>query len=181
MDFGGTITVSQDTFGQLLSEISDAALENGFDALVFVNGHGGNIPLIDSAVSTVGVDNPDVEISGVTYFELATDFVADIRDSDVGGMAHGGEFETALMLYLYPELVQMDAAESIPLEEPDERAIDDMFVGGPLSVYRPFIEYSASGAIGDATVATPEKGKKLYSYLTDEIAAILRDIHDRVA
>lgn len=173
---GGTITLELENLLVLLENVADSALENGFDGICFVNGHGGNASLVDNAVSTVGKSHPDVEVTGLTYFQLAESFVDDIRESDVGGMAHGGEFETSLMLHLHPELVEMEDADAEYLDEPYERGTRDLLIGGALSTYRPFEEYSESGAIGDPSLASAEKGAELFDRLTDELADVLRNV-----
>jgi creatinine amidohydrolase len=178
LPFGGTISGEFDTLKTQLEEIADTALENGFDAVLFLNGHGGNTALIDVVTSEVGRAHPDVEALGATYFELATDLVMEVRDSDLGGMAHGGEFETSLLLHLDPDLV----GEEMPAEhwdEPYELGGDDLVQGGPLAVYRSFAEYSESGAIGAPSLASAEKGERLYEGLTDALAALLREVHER--
>lgn len=180
LPFGGTITVDFETLLALLEDVADSILENGFDAIMLVNGHGGNVPLVNAATSTIGADQHIAEILAITYFNLAETFIDSIRDSEDGGMAHGGEFETSLMLHLYPELVDLGAAEPNYLEEPYEHGLDDMMAGGPLTVYRSFDEYSDSGAIGDPTLATAEKGEAIYEHLGEELESILLEIHDQV-
>lgn len=177
--FGGTLTADFRTLLTALEDVATAGLDNGFDAVLFLNGHGGNASLIDAATSTVGTRH-DAQVLGLTYFELATAFIDEIRDSDVGGMAHGGEFETSLMYHLRPDLVrdgdgEMDATY---WEEPYERGSKDLLEGGPLSVYRTFDEYSESGAIGDPGLASAEKGEAIYERLGDELEAVLRAIHE---
>jgi len=178
MAFGGTITLEFDVMLESLENIADSALSNGFDAILLLNGHGGNMPLISAATSMIGNDHADVEVLGLTYFELATAFIDDIRDSDVGGMAHGGEFETSLMLYLRPALVKEDQFQATPLEEPYDLGNRDLLEGGPLHVYRGFEEYSASGAIGAPELASAEKGENLYRRLGDEIESLLWQVHE---
>lgn len=177
LPFGGTITVGFDTLMALLEDVADSVLDNGFDALLLVNGHGGNGPLVTAATSTIGEAHPDAEILSVTYFTLAQAFIDDIRDSGPGGMSHGGEFETSLMLHLHPDRVDMDQADADYLDEPYTHGLDDMMAGGPLSVYRSFDEYSDSGAIGDPGLATAEKGAEIFERLGDELEAILTEIH----
>lgn len=179
LPFGGTLSLSDDTLRQVLVETADAALENGFDAILLLNGHGGNASLISTTTSAIGSDHPDVEVLGLTYFELADSFIDEIRESDVGGMAHGGEFETSLMLHLRPELVREDELEGTYMDEPYEQGTKDLLSGGPLSVYRTFDEYSESGAIGDPALATAEKGAEIYARLGDELERILTAIHEQ--
>ncbi|WP_233752316.1 creatininase family protein [Halorussus halophilus] len=118
-------------------------------------------------------------MTGLTYFQLAESFADEIRESDVGGMAHGGEFETSLMLHLHADLVRMDNADAEYLDEPYERGTKDLLVGGTLSTYRPFEEYSESGAIGDPSLASAEKGAELFDRLGDELADVLRAISEQ--
>jgi len=178
LSLGGTISGEFETLLSLLQEIANAGLENGFDALLFVNGHGGNTALIETAVSEVGRENPSTETLGVTYFELAAPFITDVRDSDLGGMAHGGEFETSLLLHLHPELVTEDRLAEY-WDEPYELGGKDLLHGGPLAVYREFEEYSESGAIGDPTLASAEKGETIFRGVVDELADLVSNVHER--
>lgn len=178
MSFGGTLTGEFDTLLDLLEEVAASGLDNGFDAVVFVNGHGGNTSLIGAAVSTVGGAHPDAEVLGLTYFELAASFADEIRESDPGGMAHGGEFETSLMLHCHPESVR-DDADAEYLEDPYDHTNEDLLVSGPVSVYRPFDEYSDSGAIGDPGLASAAKGERFFDGIVDELSDLLSEVHER--
>jgi creatinine amidohydrolase len=175
---GGTLFGEFETLLSLLQEIAGSGLANGFDAALFVNGHGGNTALIETAVSEVGRDHPDAEITGLTYFELAASFIEDVRDSELGGMAHGGEFETSLLLHLHPDLVADDRPAEY-WDEPYDQGGTDLMQGGPLAVYREFEEYSASGAIGDPTLASAEKGETILEGLADELSTVVTDIYER--
>lgn len=180
LTFAGAVTGEFETLLTHLEEIADSALNNRFDALFLLNGHGGNTALIDAAVSRIGQQHPDREILGLTYFDLAAEFIDDIRDSENGGMAHGGEFETSLMAHLHPELVG-DEMPATYWDEHYELGSQDLLVGGPLSVYRTFDEYSDSGAIGDPSLASAEKGEHLFERLLDSLADVLVDIHGKNA
>lgn len=177
LPFGGTVSLEREALSAHLEGIAGTALENGFDALLLLNGHGGNAALIDSVVVSIGADHPEVEVTGLTYFALAAEIADDVRDSPIGGTGHGGEFETSLMLHLHPELVDMDRAEGTMMESRYDLARKDIFSAGPLSVYRPFTAYSDSGVIGDPTLATAEKGERLFDYLRSAHATLFEEIH----
>ena len=179
MPFGGTITLEHDDLLDCLEGIADSALDNGFDALLLLNGHGGNRSLVGSATSTIGTQHPEAEVLGLTYFQLAGAFIDEIRDTDLGGMSHAGEFETSLMLHIRPELVREDRMEGTDMDEPYPRGIKDLTTGGPLSVYRDFLEYSESGAVGDPTAASAEKGDLLLDALCEEMEDVLTRMHER--
>lgn len=179
LPFGGTVTLSARGFIDTLTEIASTALSAGFDALLLLNGHGGNIALIDVVTSVLGADNPDVEVLGLTYFHLAPDIIEETRESEVGGMGHGGEFETSLMLYLYPDTVDPDELSGTYMDEPYELASGDLTESGVLSTYRPFTAYSDSGAIGDPALATADKGERLYTAIGNAVGGLLEEIHDQ--
>jgi Uncharacterized protein, putative amidase len=177
LPFGGTVTLDRETLAAVLEEVADSALENGFDAVVFVNGHGGNTALVDAVSASVGAAHPDVEVVSLTYFALAGEIAAEVRDSETGGMAHGGEFETSLMLHLHPDLVDMDKADGDMMEGPYDQSRQDLFEGGPVSVYRPFTAFRESGAVGDPTLADVEKGQRLFDHLCATLGALFEEVH----
>ncbi len=181
MGFGGTVTLDHDDLLTVLEGIGESALENGFDALLLLNGHGGNASLISSATSTIGRHHSEVEVLGLTYFQLATEFISDIRESDVGGMGHAGEFETSLMLHLRPDLVREDRLEGTPQDEQYDQAGQDLLVGGPLSVYRTFEKYTESGAIGEPELASAAKGEEIFENLGEQLSDLLNQIHEQNA
>lgn len=179
--FGGTLSLPFDTMKRMLIDLADSALDNGFDALLLVNGHGGNKALVSAVLGEIGRAHPDTEVAGFTYFELAADAIEDLRESGPSGMAHGGEYETSLMLYLLEELVSESDLEAAYYDDDYEHGGVDLLKGGPLSAYRPFTEYSESGAVGDSTLSSAAKGEQIFELVTDEYEAILRSVHEQTA
>ena len=178
LPFGGTVSAEFDTLSDTLSEIADSALGQSFDTLLFLNGHGGNRPLIAAATDRVGAEQPDTEILGLTYFELAGELVDEIRESESGGMAHGGELETSLMLHLHPELVDEERMTATHWEAEYEEAPSDLLGSGPLSVTLDVEDWSESGAMGDVSRVSAEKGERLFVGFVDALEALLRRVHE---
>lgn len=179
MAFGGTLTVPFRVLLDLLTNVVESGKENGFDSVLIVNGHGGNTALISAATSEVGARSADCQILSCTYFQLAAPWIDEIRDSDIGGIGHGGEFETSLMLHLRPDLVREDELNVTYRAEHYSHTSREMFDGGQLSPYRSFAEMSETGELGDPTLASAEKGEELIANLVAELAIIVREIHDR--
>jgi creatinine amidohydrolase len=174
--FGGTITTELTHLLWLLQDIGQSVLDAGFDALMIVNGHGGTIALADCAVYTIGPAYPDRDVTGLTYFNLVPSFVDDLRDSELGGMYHGGEFETSLMLHLRPDLVGDELIDD-PKENRYEYHNKDLTTPGVLTVYNDFDALTDHGALGVPSAASAEKGEQLFSRLTAELADIILAIH----
>lgn len=179
--FGGTLSLTLERLLGTLEGVGRTGIDNGFDGLVLLNGHGANGPAIDGAVSTLGSTHPSVEVVGLTYYHLAADIADDVRNSATGGMSHGGELETSLMLYLYPELVDLDRIEAWEHREMAYRhAAPDMVADGRINVYRSSDRYSASGVEGDPTAASVDTGERIYEHVGDELEALLRDMHGAI-
>jgi creatinine amidohydrolase len=176
--FGGTVTGAFDTLHAQIEQVADSALDNEFDTLLFLNGHGGNGPLVSAATATVGQTHPEAEILGLTYFELGVYFADDVRESDVGGISHGGELETSMMLHLYPELVDDEQMEATQWETGYDQAPSDLLDAGPLSVTLDVAKWSESGAMGDVSAVSAEKGQRFLDGFVDEMEALLRAVHE---
>lgn len=179
MSFGGTLTIGLDTMQDVIRDIVASTLDNGFDAVLLLNGHGGNMSIISSLAQELGSNNPDVEILALTYFQLASAFIDEYRETKKGGMSHAGEFETSLVMHLRPELVREDLIEGTPREAPYPWGQKDMFDRGSLSVGDPIERRTTTGAVGEPETASEEKGEKIYDDLGDELQGLLVRVHDR--
>jgi creatinine amidohydrolase len=180
MSFGGTISIGVRGLLDVLERVAESVFANGFDALLFVNGHGGNTDVLGSAVQEIA-EVQDAEVLGLTYFQLAPEVVESVRESDVGGIAHAGELETSMMLHLRPDLVREDAIEATPYEKPYEGESEDLTESGYLASGRPFSSYTESGAVGRPELATAEKGEAFFEGFRDAFAGLLEEVHDEHA
>ena len=85
-----------------------------------------------------------------------------------GSVWHAGELETSLMLYVKEELVDMKAATA-------EFPPVPLLYGKKPVPWRTFIE---SGAFGDASAATAEKGRELFELICRELQEQIRCIKE---
>lgn len=177
LPFGGTVSLSVDHMLDALEDVAETLLPNGFDALLFLNGHGGNGPVVGAALNTIGPAHPEVDVLSLMYFDLLAPHAAEIREGEVAG-THAGEIETALMTHLRPELVHEDRAEPVEHATAYPSAGSGIFDPGPLSVYRPYDAYTPTGSAGDPTAATAEGGERIFGLIGDELEAVLREVHE---
>lgn len=180
MPFGGTLTLDFPEMLNMLESVGRSALDNGFDAILLLNGHGGNMSLLNTAVNQIGAEHPDIEVSGLTYFYLASSLIEEVRDSDAGGMMHGGELETSLMLHLRPELVNEDEMTAVYAERKHDLLLEDLFGSGPRSSYSTFADHTDTGVMGDPTLASAQKGETIFEHIAEEMGSLLEDIHEEV-
>ena len=68
-------------------------------------------------------------VACLTYFTLAREAIAGLRDSAPGGMGHACEFETAMMQHLRPELVALAMAE-VTYPDPGSAYLSTDLLGG---------------------------------------------------
>ena len=144
--FAGTLSIGHAAQRAVLVELGRSA---GWAArLVFVNGHGGNLPTVAEAAVQLRAEGRDVAWSGCAV---------------PGGDAHAGRTETSLLLALDPAVVRLAAAEvgnTAPLRE----LMPVLTSGGVRAA-------SANGVLGDPRGATAAEGEALLATLV----ANLRD------
>ena len=183
MDFHGTISIDWDVFIRYVKNVCCSLAHHGFARILIVNGHGSNTSPVDLAARLTIVEHEGrVLCATVNHWglERVRKFGEQLRDSSFGGGAHAGEYETSLYLALRPGLVDMRRAvdERTPL--PESFAIDLLAGTHPEGSAAHLMPYwsslSASGVMGDATKATPEKGEKLLEAARDSLIDLIREL-----
>ena len=147
--FPGTISVGHDALYAVLVELGRSACRWAA-RLVFVNGHGGNLPTVPAAVQQLCAEGRAVAWFGCTV---------------AGGDAHAGRTETSIMLALAPQLVRTEraaAGSTAPLHE----LIGELRAGGVRAV-------SPNGVLGDPAGASAAEGEDLLAAMT---AALVRGL-----
>lgn len=175
---GGTVTLEKETMLALLEDVCTSISEMGFDRILVVNGHGGNRSIASLVTADLGVSLEGVDIAELTYFDLAADAMESVRRGENGSAYHAGEFETSLMLYLYEEHVDPDAAVDDPVTPRSAYSPQDMFEGGLLGSRETYDRVTKNGARGEPTLATAETGEKLFDAICAELASVLSALED---
>ncbi len=179
MDFPGSLTSSMET---LLNYFADAAISiarHGFTHIMLVNGHGSNAALVElaarKAVIATGAIVAAMAGNAAVEDTLVRDLIARHRKSERGGIGHACEYETALMLYLRPDLVQMDKA----VKEMGQLALKYFSWDHPTPAVYAWMDwwsrFSETGVAGDPTVATREFGELLFNATVERMIDLLRE------
>ncbi|NMF59812.1 creatininase family protein [Pseudanabaena yagii] len=173
--FAGTITMSTQTMLAVLTDIAESVYRAGFRKLALMNSHGGQPQILE----IVARDLHD-KYSDLMIFPLFTWRVPNVakdlltaKELEFG--IHGGDAETSLMLALLPEQVDMDkAVTEYPYGLPEQSMLS-MEGANPFAwVTR---DLTKSGVLGDARVATREKGEKILASLVDGWTELIEDIY----
>lgn len=178
LSFGGTISISITTYTQMVIELVESLLLKGFRRIVLLNGHGGNITPVKQALAILS-NKHDVRakpnIALVTYWELAGNIFAGELPMESPALSHACEYETSLMLHLFPEKVLQDHIQRA--KRPDSNGFipwenDESYRGVTMVKQTEFI--SGNGSSGEPELASEEKGK----YLFDQaVASLVQFLH----
>ena len=157
LNYPGTISLSADTLIAILHDIGASIARSGFRRLAFLNGHGGNMPLLNMVARDIRVAT-GLMCFNIHGFQLNEPPFA-MSEKELTYGLHGGELETSLILATNPDLVKMDLAVT---SYPDFPETDTpLFFFGPVNVAWLADDWSDTGIYGDATLGTAEKGEKL--------------------
>lgn len=160
--FPGTISLRPATLKLILREILCALEEQGVKNIVLMSGHNGNMPILKELAREM---MDEFGWRNIWYFPMAMskEVAKYIKTPIPMNTAHAGEIETAMMLYLHPELVHMDRATREFPKAPEEFA------------YRPmhWNEIMETGSFGDGGAATVELGKALIDSAVDTTAELI--------
>ncbi|WP_430504998.1 creatininase family protein [Haloparvum sp. PAK95] len=176
----GTFTVESETFQHYVRDICASAADWGVENVLLINGHYlVQDPELDVVVREL-TNEHGMRAFHVPLISGFEDAATAVRDSDVS--FHASEFETSMMLELFPELVDMDRAEAVdapddalPLTDYD--AFGDNRVGWALSADR-MDELTPTGNLGDPTVATREKGARMVDDVVGKVTQLVEALDD---
>lgn len=178
--FPGTLDLGGRVFEDFFLAIVDRLVERGAQMIYFSNGHGGNHSFLVNVVKLAGERHPACFIA-TEWLHTTGPALAQVRESGIGGMGHGGELETSYILHLRPDLVQMERAttETDFISTPNYTM--DWVEGGRLIANPPWSDDTASGIYGDGTLGTAEKGRLWLDAAVVEKLEVLREIREQHA
>jgi creatinine amidohydrolase len=156
------ISISNDLLSELLSQICISLGENGFNQIIIINGHRGNMGAVQYIPQKVERFNSKLKVFGINYWQLIE------RDFD-----HGGFVETSLMLAIAPKLVQMHKAKRGYLNKKMLHSTYTTFLSNTSS-----FKITRNGVLGDPRKATKEEGKKIISITIKNLIRTLKELDD---
>lgn len=163
-NFPGSITVSNQSMINIIVDVGISLYEQGFKTFIMMNGHLGNQNALKDAARALYEKVPDLKTYYFFYPGMNT-FAGDVRDHQSAHdiYFHACEIETSYMLYLAPKHVQMDRAIT---------DIPDIPVDADVTP-TPWEAFTESAVLGDATLATKEKGEYILERVVQNMVSIL--------
>ena len=169
-DFPGTVSVNPETLSRLVYEIGINVSRQGVLKLVIINGHGGNDPALNFAAQMINRD------AGI-FTCVDTGETSDLEVEEIAETpndAHAGEIETSTTLALRPELVAMHRAQRAVPRFSSEYL--DFSSGKGVQWYARTSAMSESGVLGDPTVASRDKGRRIWEVMVCNLVALVEDL-----
>lgn len=165
--FPGTMSVSIETLIKYVFESCENLAKNGVKKIIFMSAHGGDNLSALREVSFLLREKHEVMCAVIHVWGVISQHVPKDFWGPKLRMGHGGEPVTSVMLFLHPELVNMDQAKLNELIDIGEGFKTNNygshnFNGLLQNIYLFAEEVEKEGFMGDPTRASAEKGKILY-------------------
>lgn len=165
--FPCTFALPRKVLEDYLDYLVGKLIKDGMKNFLFITGHAGNVETINYICKKY-LNIHEIKVAQVDWWRFTNTNSNQIFDH-VGKMAHGhaSECGTSVMMYLYPELVNVDELTRI------EPHIDLQY--NNIIVLEKFNTLTPNGTIGDATVASPQKGKEIVDACVKKILSFMDD------
>ena len=161
LELGATLSLRPATLLAVMVDVIRSVDRCGFQHLVIVNGHFGNIGPMTAAIGNAETVGLTVEV--VSYWALVDqDRLAAACISDQGGIGHAGEVETSIALALDADLVVDRRLPASPGRSLSKREPGGPTGGGFIRLPRPRSE-APDGVYGDPSHARRELGELVLS------------------
>jgi creatinine amidohydrolase len=178
----GTITIRSSVLLGLMNDIARSLIHHGFSRIIFINGHGSNVKVVDPALRKLRYDTGALIAFVKPYMERYEGILKGILENppeETPGW-HSSELETSQDLAWNPELVRMERAVDtrahIPAFLPKTFSKDDGMPDAEFEGYQYFSfpmdhhEFVENGIIGNPMRATAEKGEEAFRRLSEHVA-----------
>ncbi len=166
----GTLTLTAETALKAWTEIGESIARSGVKKLVIVNSHGGNLDLISIVARELRVKCGMFVVKCQWGNFGQPEGLFSEYEKQYG--IHGGEGETSMVLYFRPELVDMNKA--IKFHSTAENTPFPPV--GPISYGWVAKDLNPEGTVGDAHLATAEKGELTAKFQAKKFLDLLKKV-----
>jgi creatinine amidohydrolase len=185
MQFPGSMRLTTATFLAVFRDVCDSLFHHGFETVVIVNGHGGNVAALTVAINQY-LETTGRRLPVANWLDLAPEVIGDLETPTT----HAEEAETSLAMAL---------GQRVDLEEATRDAFHrsdavrdaglpwtafgryDAFHRGPSAIVPMDMlrDISPSGVVGDATRATSATGQRIVDLVVPRLAQLASEFARR--
>ncbi|MBE2271935.1 MAG: creatininase family protein [Anaerolinea sp.] len=184
----GTITLRADTYLNMIYDVGRSLIHHGFNRLIFVNGHGSNVKVIDPVLRKLRNETGALIAYYKPYAERYIGMLKDVLEGPVEETPgwHAGELETSQCLAHDPKLVRLDRAVVDKAHAPkwlgEAWAKKDGMPDAEFQGYQYFNfpfeheEFTDSGIMGNPHRGTAEKGEIAFSRFSQHLIDAVEEL-----
>ena len=173
--FPGTFSLEPEQLSALIEGTGEALANIGVRRLVLSNSHGGNRHALKSAGLRLR-DELGMLVVHASWFRFPRPKDVDLPEGEWRHGLHGGAVETAIMMYLRPDLVHTSRAiRAHSLGEDMEETLHRVGPEGSASFSWLAGDLNPDGVVGDATLADSDLGERLVAHYGSVLAEIIED------
>ena len=169
--FGATLSAEVDTHIDMLCDLLTPLLEDGYQRLLILNGHGGNIDTMQVALRRLQPRWRDRILGAASYWDLAAPELAALAEGPRKNMGHACEFETSMMLALRPDLVRRERIKDDPPRE--DAALRGLYLAEDMH------QRTDHGAVGYPERASADKGRRCLDAAVGRTAEVVQALLKR--
>ncbi|KJS08894.1 MAG: creatininase [Hoeflea sp. BRH_c9] len=171
----GTLTIPATTLIEHWVELGHSIARAGIRKVVLINSHGGNEEVMGIVARELRVRARMLAVkTSWMRFGLPAGLYS---EAETAYGIHGGDVETSLMLHFRPELVAIDKAENfVSAVTRAETEFDLLRHTGPHAFAWIASDLNASGAVGEAALATAAKGEATARHQAQGFVRLLLDV-----
>lgn len=165
-NFPGTITISFDSLRNIMADILEDFIRNGFKKLLVITGHAGgsHMTAIRLAAKTVITNHQNEKHRPRIVVCSDYDFAFDLKNVEFDDRdSHAGTIETSRVMVIRSDLLRGKGEKSFPTLPKFEVVPDPE-------------RYFPSGVMGDPTAASSEKGQKINEHVIEQIAKLVEEL-----
>lgn len=163
-----SISLRSEHLIQVVRDILESTYRWGIKKIVIINGHDGNIAPIEIAAREFKAQHADARVVSLDAWWVSAGNLLPKDTFEVwDGLGHAGEGETSIALALFPDLVDMSAARGVVPDLPPH-----------LDIKWLFSELTDTGATGDPSKGSREKGEMMKAALVDAVVKSLQRLEE---
>jgi len=169
--FGATLSAEVDTHIAMVCDLLTPLLEDGYQRVLVLNGHGGNVDTFQVALRKLQMRYPQRQLTGASYWSLAEKEMAQFAEGPRKIVGHACEIETSMVMALRPELVRRSEIKNDP--PPAEPVLRGLYICEDMK------QRTGQGQVGYAEFATPEKGTKFLNAAIERTVEVIKGLLER--
>ena len=160
MSWPGTLSSRSNILKEYYLDICRSYIHHGIRRIFFFTAHLGNLRSVEYCGKLLRKEG--VLVSQVDWWRAAARAAEGLMEDTTAPTGHGGELITSVLLAIKPGLVHLDRTENVEASAALQRHLPHTAIsGGPYYTYPSFEDFTSSGAWGDLSYVSADKGRRI--------------------